>query len=139
VERFTAMREAIDDFPPALYQAVLTDFLAAGHFARHLRRMRVLYRERRGTLVDALRSEPGPALEVLGERAGMHLTAILEQGADDRQISERAARQGLWAMPLSACYLGAPSRAGLVLGYGGTGIPEILDGVRRLRSLLREG
>jgi GntR family transcriptional regulator / MocR family aminotransferase len=137
VERFVAMREAIDDFPPALYQAVLTDFLAEGHFARHLRRMRLLYRERRSALVEALRNEPGTTLQVLGERAGMHLTAILEQGADDRQIAERAARQGLWAMPLSACYLGTPSRAGLVLGYGGTGIPEILDGVRRLGTLLR--
>ncbi|MFY9823884.1 MAG: PLP-dependent aminotransferase family protein, partial [Thermoanaerobaculia bacterium] len=139
VSRFAAVRAAIDDFPPALYQAVLTDFLAEGHFARHLRRMRLLYRERRGALVEALRSEPGTSLQVLGERAGMHLTAILESGACDRRISEQAASQGLWAMPLSACYLAEPSRSGLVLGYGGTGIPEILDGVRRLGRLLREG
>jgi GntR family transcriptional regulator/MocR family aminotransferase len=138
VSRFAALRAAIDDFPPALYQAVLTDFLAEGHFARHLRRMRQLYRERRGALVDALRSEPGTALQVLGEGAGMHLTAVLEEGAQDRRISEQAARQGLWAMPLSACYLGEPSRSGLVLGYGGTGLPEIQDGVRRLAGLLRE-
>jgi hypothetical protein len=32
-------------------------------------------------------------------------------------------------MPLSACYLGEPSRSGLVLGYGGAGVPEIRDGV----------
>jgi GntR family transcriptional regulator/MocR family aminotransferase len=139
VSRFAALRAAIDDFPSTLYQAVLTDFLAEGHFARHLRRMRLLYRERRGALVEALRSEPGTAFQVLGERAGMHLTAILEPGARDRQISEQAARQGLWAMPLSSCYLGEPSHPGLVLGYGGTGIPEILDGVRRLGRLLREG
>ena len=67
-------------FPPTLYQAVLADFLAEGHFARHLRRMRRLYRERRGALVEALRSELGTAVQVLGEEAGMHLTAILEQG-----------------------------------------------------------
>jgi GntR family transcriptional regulator / MocR family aminotransferase len=136
VSRFAAMRAAIDDFPPALYQAVLTDFLAEGHFARHLRRMRQLYRERRGALVEALRSEPGLALQVLGEGAGMHLTAVLEPGVDDRRISEQAARQGLWTMPLSACCLGPPARSGLVLGYGGTGIPEILDGVRKLGRIM---
>jgi GntR family transcriptional regulator / MocR family aminotransferase len=122
-----------------LYQAVLTDFLAEGHFARHLRRMRQLYRERRGALVEALRSELGPAVQVLGEGAGMHLAAVLGEGSQDRRLSERAAREGLWAMPLSACCLGEPSRSGLVLGYGGTGVPEILDGVRRLGRLLREG
>jgi GntR family transcriptional regulator/MocR family aminotransferase len=122
-----------------LYQAVLTDFLAEGHFARHLRRMRLLYRERRGALVEALRSELGAEIQVLGERAGMHLTVILGEGVCDSQISEQAAGQGLCTMPLSACYLGEPSRSGLVLGYGGTGVPEILDGVRRLGRLLREG
>jgi GntR family transcriptional regulator / MocR family aminotransferase len=139
VSRFAAMRAAIDDFPSALYQAVLTDFLAEGHFARHLRRMRLLYRERRSALVEALRSEPGAAFQTVGEGAGMHLTAILEEGTHDRRISERAAGQGLWAMPLSACHLGEPARPGLVLGYGGAGVPEILDGVRRLGRLLREG
>jgi GntR family transcriptional regulator/MocR family aminotransferase len=139
VDRFAAMRAAIDDCSPSLYQAVLTDFLAEGHFARHLRRMRLLYRERRGALVAALRSELSAEIQVLGERAGMHLTVILgdlEEGVCDRQIAEQAARQGLWTMPLSACYLGEPSRSGLVLGYGGTGVPEILDGVRRLGRLL---
>jgi hypothetical protein len=42
-------------------------------------------------------------------------------------------------MPLSACHLGEPARPGLVLGYGGTGIPDILEGVRRLGRLLAEG
>jgi GntR family transcriptional regulator/MocR family aminotransferase len=138
VDRFAAMRAAIDDFPSTLYQAVLTDFLAEGHFARHLRRMRQLYRDRRGALAEALRSELGAAVQVHGERAGMHLAAILEPGSNDRRISMDAARQGLWAMPLSACHLGASSHPGLVLGYGGTDIPEILEGVRRLGRLLSE-
>jgi GntR family transcriptional regulator/MocR family aminotransferase len=137
VDRFAALRAAIDDFPATLYQAVLTDFLAEGHFARHLRRMRSIYRERRGALVEALRSELG--LQVLGEGAGMHLTALLGPGADDRRIAERAARQALWAMPLSACHLDEPDRPGLVLGYGGIGIPEIQEGVRRLGRILKEG
>lgn len=137
VGRFAALRAAIDDFPPTLYQAVLTDFLAEGHFARHLRRMRRLYQERRGALVEALRVELGEELQVRGEGAGMHLTAVLGEGSQDRRLSERAAQEGLWAMPLSACYLGEP-RAGLVLGYGGAGLPEIREGVRRLSRLLRE-
>jgi hypothetical protein len=36
VARFLAVRRANDLFPPPLYQALLTDFIQAGHFARHV-------------------------------------------------------------------------------------------------------
>lgn len=133
VERFAVIRDAMDIFPPVLYQAMLTDFLREGHFARHLRKMRMIYRERRSALGEALRNEN---LQVLGDRAGLHLVMTLPEGTGDRRISEDAARQGLWAMPLSSCYLGEPARPGLVLGFGGTSIPDIEDGVQRLRALL---
>jgi GntR family transcriptional regulator/MocR family aminotransferase len=136
VPRFAAVRDAMDIFPPALYQAVLTDFIVEGHFGRHIRRMRMLYRERRDALVEAIRKELGDRLQVHDGQAGLHLVATLAKGSDDRQISENAARQGLWAMPLSACYLGEAALQGLVLGYAGTSVPEILDGVRRLGDVL---
>jgi len=135
VPRFAAVRAATDDFPPAFLQSVLADFIREGHFARHLRRMRALYRERREALVDAIGRELGGALDVVEGEAGMHLVAVLADRRDDRAVSVRAARQGLWAMPLSSCYSGKP-REGFVLGFGGTDVPEIVDGVRRLRAVL---
>lgn len=136
VPRFAAVREAMDIFPPTLYQAALADFIAEGHFDRHLRRMRQLYRERRGALTEAIRTEMGGALEVLGSQAGMHLVVTLPEGMDDRSIALRAAQRSLWAMPLSAAYLGEASRQGLVLGYGGTAPAEIAEGVRKLREVI---
>ncbi len=137
VPRFAAVREAMDVCPPSLFQAVLADFIAEGHFGRHLRRMRVLYAERRAALVDALAQEL-PQLEVVGDAAGMHLAAALPPGTRDRDLAVRAAAQGLWTMPLSACYSGQPRRAGLVLGYGGVTEREIRDAVKRLRTLVIE-
>lgn len=136
VARFAAVRDATDIFPATLLQAVLADFIREGHFARHVRRMRALYRERRAALVEAIREELGADLRPLGDEAGMHLVAALSKGLDDRPASVRAARMGLWAMPLSSCYLGRPSRRGFVLGFGGASVPEIARGVRRLRTTL---
>ncbi len=51
VPAFSASRDAADIFSSTFYQAVLTDFIQQGHFARHLRRMRMLYMERRSALV----------------------------------------------------------------------------------------
>ena len=136
VERFAAVRDATDIFPPTFAQAVLADFIREGHFARHLRRTRAQYHERRIALVDAIREQLGDRLTVLGDEAGMHLVASLSKGPGDRDVAERAARQGLWVMPLSSCYVGKASRRGFVLGFGGTSVPEIVSGVGRLRVAL---
>jgi GntR family transcriptional regulator/MocR family aminotransferase len=138
VERFRVVRWSMDICPPALLQAVLADFLAEGSFARHLRRMRALYRERRAALVDSLRNELGGLLRVEGERAGLHLLAVLAGGGNDRELAYRAAEDGLRTLPLSSCYLAAAKRQGFVLGYGGLDVPEIPSAVRRLARVLRD-
>ena len=80
VDAFSAAREATDQFSSTLYQAVMTDFIREGHFARHIRRMRMLYLERRTALVEAIQNQMGDKLEVIGAEAGMHLVALLPPG-----------------------------------------------------------
>jgi len=46
---------------------------------------------------------------------------------------EKAAQDGISAMPLSTCYLKPLTRRGLILGYGGANAHQIHDGVRKLR------
>src|SRR6202522_3931475 len=43
---FSNARDASDQFSSTLYQAAMADFIREGHFARHIRRMRILYLER---------------------------------------------------------------------------------------------
>jgi GntR family transcriptional regulator/MocR family aminotransferase len=136
IEAFLTVRWAMDLGPPSFYQEVLADFIGEGHFARHIRRMRVLYRERRSALVDSIREELGTMVEVLGGEAGMHRTVTLPNQIHDLEIAERAARENLWLWPLSPNYLGEATRSGFVLGFGGTEVAEIPGAVRKLRGLL---
>jgi GntR family transcriptional regulator/MocR family aminotransferase len=129
---FCAARDAADVFSSTLYQLVMTDFIREGHFARHIRRMRMLYMERRGALVKAIRAQMGDTLEVIGAEAGMHLAALLASGTDDVAVSKDAARRGISATPLSTCYLRPPARTGVILGYGGANAYQIHDGIRKL-------
>ena len=135
VPRFAAVREAMDVCPPTLFQAVLADFIGEGHFGRHLRRLRLLYADRRAALADALRREL-PRLEVIGDAAGLHFAAALPKGYRDRELAVRAAARGIWAMPLSECFAGKARRPGLVLGYGGATEQELRDAVKRLKPLV---
>jgi GntR family transcriptional regulator/MocR family aminotransferase len=136
VDRFVALRRAMDLFPSHLYQAVLTDFINEGYFARHIRKTRLLYSERRDALVDAIRGEFGTRLEIAGGEAGMHLVVLLPERLLDQEISVRAARQKLWLWPLSPSYLGKASRQGFILGFGSTKPAEMPRAVRRLRNVL---
>jgi GntR family transcriptional regulator/MocR family aminotransferase len=135
---FVAVRKGMDMFSPTFHQAVLADFIREGHFDRHIRRTRSLCRERRSALVAALERELGGALKVLGDAAGMYLTAALPDSADDLEIGLRAGAIGLKAMPLSSFYIGRVRRRGLVLGYGGVSLPEIEAGVTLLAPIVRE-
>ena len=136
VERFVAVRRACDLCPPPLYQAALADFMSEGHFARHVRKTRLLYAERRSALVKALRAEFGSKLEILGAEAGLHLVVTLPSGFTDREISERAAKEELWLWPLSSAYSGPRARQGFILGFGSTKANDMLGQVRRLRRVM---
>jgi GntR family transcriptional regulator/MocR family aminotransferase len=136
VSRFAAVRYVMDITPPHFFQAVLTDFMNEGHFARHIRRMRQLYSQRRTALVDELQEEFGSALQVLGSEAGMHLAVILPKGLRDQELAARAAREKLWLAPLSPAYLGDAPRQGFILGFGNTTVEEMPNAVRRLKSVL---
>jgi GntR family transcriptional regulator/MocR family aminotransferase len=136
VDHFLAMRHAMDVSPPYLYQAVLTDFIAEGHFARHIRRMRVLYSARRNILVRSLEREFGSLLQVVGDKAGMHLAVSMPERFDDREIAMRAARESLWLWPLSPSYIGKPAHHGFILGFGSTTAAEIPGAVHHLLTLM---
>jgi GntR family transcriptional regulator/MocR family aminotransferase len=136
VERFHAIRRVMDLSPPRFYQEVLSDFIREGHFARHIRRMRVHYGELRSALVASLSRELGPLVEVLGDEAGMHVAVALQNGSRDLVIAERASRLNLSLWPLSPSYMGKASRQGFILGFGGTSLTEIPHAVRKLRNLL---
>jgi GntR family transcriptional regulator/MocR family aminotransferase len=136
LDRFIAVRQTIDVSQPDLNQAILAQFIDEGHFARHLRRMRSLYGERRATLEDGLRKHFAEELEILGAQCGMHLSVRLPKGLRDVEIAKRAAERNLWVWPLSSSYLNTPAMQGLMLGFGGVATQDILRGVRALRETI---
>lgn len=136
VDRFLAVRIATDLTPARFFHPVLADFIREGHFYRHIRRMRALYRGRHNALVDSIREQFGDKLELAGLGAGLHLVVTLPAGLRDREIAKRAAREDLWLQPLSPAYLGEASRQGLILGFGSTPEEKAPHAVRKLKNLL---
>jgi GntR family transcriptional regulator / MocR family aminotransferase len=134
---FQETRRTMDLSPPYFYQAVVTDFIRDGHFARHIRRMRQLYSERRTALVESLREEFRSTVEILGSQAGMYLATAFPKGLRDVEVANSAAREKLWLAPLSPYYLEQPSRQGFLLGFGGVSAEDIPRDVQRFKNVLQ--
>ncbi|HWM88680.1 MAG TPA: PLP-dependent aminotransferase family protein [Kofleriaceae bacterium] len=118
VDRLRAARATMEEQLPSLAQLALADFIAEGQYARHLRRMRVLYRARREALLSAA-ADAGGKLRVRPAESGLHVIADLPEGVCAAEVSAAAARRGVEAAPLSLFYAdGRASPAALVLGFG---------------------
>ena len=101
-------------------QMALAEFIESGRYARHLRRMRKLYEQRRDGLVAAIGRHLADIVTVSADAGGMHLSVRLDAPLRDVDVSEAALAHGLHVSPLSAYCLPAPGIErynGFLLGY----------------------
>ena len=137
VERFAALKSVTSRHAPLLDQAVLCDFMEAGHFGRHLRRMREIYAERRDALCEGARTELAEWLELDGIEAGLQTSGRLLRGISSEAAVRVAAERGVEVISLGRyCRQRAP-RHGVVVGFAAVEPREIRRGVRELASALR--
>jgi GntR family transcriptional regulator/MocR family aminotransferase len=134
-DRFVTARLALELQPPPLDQAVLADFIAEGHYERHLRRMRAAYRERLEGLLAAATTYCGGALRVRPVLTGLHAIADLD-GADDERVSREALSRGVEVMPMSLYFGRGPRPNALLLGFGPVRPDAAADGMRKLAAAI---
>jgi GntR family transcriptional regulator/MocR family aminotransferase len=112
-------QKSLDDMGSSVIeQHALGRLLDSGDYARHLRRVRLIYRNRRDAALAAI-ADLLPQAAVQGEAAGLHVYATLPASTDVQALGLAAAARGLliedaaqhWARPQNA----APA---IVFGYG---------------------
>lgn len=137
--RLRAARATIEDQLPWLVQLALADFIAEGHYARHVRRMRVLYRARRDALLVAAAAAGARRLRVRPVETGLHVIADLAPGLDPVAVSTAAAARGVEAAPLSQFYADpSASPPALVLGFGAVRPERAAAAMERLSAAIDE-
>jgi GntR family transcriptional regulator/MocR family aminotransferase len=136
VPAFIDSRRSSDFCAPFLTQAAMNDFIAEGHFARHLRQMRTLYAQRQLTMLSALKREFGDHLSTSNIDTGMDLVAWLPRSVLDTLACELASKRGVVTMPMSVFYCTPAARGGLFLGFGAINEAQITEGVKELREAL---
>jgi GntR family transcriptional regulator/MocR family aminotransferase len=133
-----AARSVLQRFPSVLDQAVLAEFIAAGHMEQHMRRMRDLYTARHDALVRLAQQELADVLRLAPVTAGLQTVGWLADGIPEREASRLAVERGIVAIPLSQLTVARSMPPGLVLGAADTDIPAIRRGVEQLGVILRK-
>ena len=128
----------LEDFATeALGQLTLARFIDGGAFARHLRRIRPVYRSRRDRLLAALSSHL-PEIQPDGGAAGLHLLLRLPPGLDPDAVAEAAARHGIpledTAQHWADRHAAPPA---LLIGYGTLRDSVLAHGIEALAKELR--
>ena len=109
---------------------------ADGSYARHVRRMRLLYEQRQAALLAALTLHCAPWLEVAAHDAGMHLVGWLPRGIDDARVALAGRAAGLELAALSRQALAPMTRGGLMRGYAAFTPAVLARAAERLAQLL---
>ncbi|MBB3241086.1 GntR family transcriptional regulator/MocR family aminotransferase [Pseudomonas sp. Tn43] len=140
VEAF-AQRRAVDvRHSEVSTQAVMAEFMAAGHFQRHIRRMRRAALSRRNCLLAHWPTNIEGIASVPSVAAGLHLTVSVSSVARERELIEQAESVGVEVIGLSSYWLPdsqtpLDQRAGLVLGFAAVPEPAIEAALARLRNV----
>jgi GntR family transcriptional regulator/MocR family aminotransferase len=136
VDVFAAAESVSTSHPPLLDQAILCDFITEGHFARHIRRMRELYAERLGVLLEAARDKLGSALEISTVEAGLQTVGWLKRGVRAERVAELATQRDVEVVPLNRYASGKTRREGLILGFAAVDPRELRRGMEELARVL---
>jgi GntR family transcriptional regulator/MocR family aminotransferase len=123
-------------------QAVMAEFMAAGHFQRHVRRMRRAALSRRNTLLANWPADIAGVGSLPGVAAGLHMTVAVDTQARERELIEVAASVDVEINGLSSYWLPGSTntpdqRAGLVLGFAAVPEEAISAALQRLNKAWR--
>jgi GntR family transcriptional regulator / MocR family aminotransferase len=136
IARLEAVKSMTSRHTQLIDQAVLTEFIRGGHFARHLRRMREIYAERLNVLLESVRAHLRGILEISDVEAGLQTAAWLCADIDANELQQVAAARGIHVTALSTFAKRPLNRDGLQLGFAPVGPGEIRRGVETLARIL---
>jgi GntR family transcriptional regulator/MocR family aminotransferase len=141
VEPLVRAKAVVDRHSPAMPQAVLADFIQDGHFARHIRRTRDAYGERRIAMLEAIEGRMRGLLACGLSDAGLDLCVGVTNGLSERDAVARAGAAGVEVRPLS--YYVNPDAGpdcavppGMLLGFSAFTPQQIRAGIGLLEQAL---
>ena len=136
----TMCKQFSDAHTSTFAQATAAEYLQAGHMPATLARVRQVYGQRAGVMVDTLRRELGDAIDFVAPQGGLFVWARLTGAggklADGAALAQRAIEQGVAFVPGAPFFCANPDPSTLRLSFATVGEDKIREGVTRLAHAL---
>ncbi len=134
VNLFKEMSKVYQNGNSITSQLIINDFIAEGHFSKHLNKMRTLYAARRDLTSKCLSEILGDLIEINSHKNGMHLVAKIMSNKSDVNIKNAFNDYGYGIQALSN-WSSDKSRNGLIIGF--TNVPNrktAIEAANKLKS-----
>ncbi len=138
IERLRLIKQATDLHTDQLAQATLGEFIRRGHLARHLARMRKVYRSRLEAVEEALEKHMPEETTWTRPDGGMSIWVTLPSGFDAAEFLIHARERGVLFVPGRYFYLRHPQPNTLRLGFSSLDEKRIARGVQILGEVLKQ-
>jgi GntR family transcriptional regulator/MocR family aminotransferase len=121
---------------PIMDQLTLIHFIKNGHFMRHMRRVRNVYRRRHEVMAKAIMASGlGERFTLSGVETGLHMLLEAEETFDEEAVTKLALQHEIRVYPLGPYCLDS-KRKGWVLGFAKVDEAAIEQGIYRLAELI---
>nr|VUD28762.1 transcriptional regulator [Raoultella sp. NCTC 9187] len=135
-EQFATTKYFSDLCSGYLEQAVLARFIAEGHYASHVRRVRKACYERKLALAAAVERYLPQKMTVHPTDSGVHLVCWLHGGLTAEYVVERARELGMGIQTFARYCQRPMEREGVLLGFANHSPATLEEGIRRLAQAL---
>ena len=117
-----------------IIQKAMFLFMKEGFFERHIRKMKKVYQEKHKALISAIKTHFGNDVEIIGEKAGLHI--LLKTGRRAQDLIHKAEKLGVKVYQVSDFWFEPhESSSSIVMaGFGGLSAAEIEEGISILRK-----
>jgi len=133
-----AAKRFSDWHSPILEQETLAAFIAEGHLARHIRKMRKVYGERRTVLTNAIKHHCGDFLEPIPAVCGLHLTALIKGNLMAATVAAQAEEIGMGLYSLDRYPIAGNGQNGFTFGLGMIKAEQVDEAINSLAGLMRQ-
>jgi 2-aminoadipate transaminase len=117
---------------------VAAEYAASGELAEHIVDLVEIYRRRRDTMAEALKTEMPEGVEWTEPNGGFFMWLTLPEGCDSVAMLPEARAHGVEFLPGTGCFFDGSGRSNIRLSFSFSDEEAIQRGVKILAGIIRE-
>ncbi|WP_411681423.1 PLP-dependent aminotransferase family protein [Clostridium thailandense] len=121
---------------PRLLQKSLEIFMKEGHWEKHLRKLRVLYKKKQEILISSITEHLAKSVTIIGSDSGLHILLKVNTKMSEQELVDKALKAGIKVNPTLVNWINPPTNSlpVIFIGFAGIEIEDITNAIKDLKE-----